>query len=105
MQRDHDSTPNELQRALLEYDAHPLETQLIEWTAENWPMAARGMTYARKEAAETVSGVQGLRSEEPKLALEIAARVAIAERVLMCRAVAAVLPGWLEETYGLTPKK
>jgi hypothetical protein len=35
--------------------------------------------------------------------MEVAARVAIAERELVCRAVAAVLPGWLEETYGLTP--
>ena len=104
MQRDHDSTPNELQKALLEYSATPLETQLIDWTAANWPMASRGMIYAKKEAADTVSGVQGLREEEPRLALEIAARVAISERVLMCRAIAAILPEWLETTYGLTPK-
>jgi hypothetical protein len=34
----------------------------------------------------------------------VAARVAISERELMCRAVAAVLPEWLETTYGLKPK-
>ena len=51
-----------------------------------------------------MSGVSGVRSDESKLVLEVAARVAISERELMCRAVAAVLPKWLEETYGLTPK-
>jgi hypothetical protein len=102
--RDTDPTPNDLQKALFEYDPAPLETALIEWTREHWPMAARGMTYARKEAADTVSGVSGVRSDEAKLVLEVAARVAISERELMCRAVAAVLPKWLEETYGLTPK-
>jgi hypothetical protein len=35
--------------------------------------------------------------------MQVAARVAVSERELMCRAVAAVLPAWLESTYGLTP--
>jgi hypothetical protein len=101
---DSDPTPSDLQKALFDYHAEPLEAALIEWTRERWPMAARGMIYARKEAADTVSGVNGVRSDESKLVLEVAARVAIAERELMCRAVAAVLPKWLEETYGLKPK-
>ena len=105
MERDSDPTPNALQKALFEYDPTTLERDLIAWTRENWPMAARGMIYARKEAADTVSGVQGLRQEEPRLAVEIAARVAISERELMCRAIAAILPQWLEDTYGLTPKE
>lgn len=104
MQRDSDPTPNELQRALLEYDPTALEEALIEWTKEHWPMAARSMVYNRAEAEKTVEGVMGLRDGDAKLALEIAARVAISERELLCRAVAHVLPKWLEETYGLTPK-
>lgn len=104
MQRDSDSTPNELQKALFEYEATDLETALIEWTKENWPMAARAMVYNRPEADKTVEGVKGIRSDDARLALEVAARVAISERELMCRAVAHVLPRWLEETYGLTPK-
>lgn len=104
MERDTDPTLNELQRALLGYDPTPLETGLIDWTREHWPMASRGMVYARKEAAKTVSGVSGVRGDEAKLVLEIAARVAIAERELLCRAIAQVLPGWLEESYGLTPR-
>lgn len=103
MQRD-DATPNELQRALLGYDASPLETALIDWTRANWPMAARGMVYSRREAADTVGGVGGVRSDEGRLVMEVAARVAIAERELLCRAIAAVLPGWLAETYGLVPR-
>jgi hypothetical protein len=103
MQRDMDSTPNELQRALLEYEATALETALIDWTRENWPMAARAMVYNRAEADKTVEGVPGLRDPEARLALEIAARVAISERELMCRAIAAVLPQWLETTYGIKP--
>jgi hypothetical protein len=101
--RDHEFIPNDLQRALLGYEPTALETDLIEWTRANWPQAARGMVYARREAADTVSGVAGVRSDEGKLVTEIAARVAIAERELLCRAIAAVLPRWLEETYGLTP--
>ena len=104
MQRDAPFNPNELQRALLGYDPSPLETSLIEWTRKNWPMASRGMVYARKEAADTVAGVSGIRDHDAKVALEVAARVAISERELMCRAIAAVLPEWLETTYGLTPK-
>ena len=101
--RDTDFTPNELQRALLGYDPAPLETALIDWTRENWAMAARGMVYAKSEAANTVQGVPGVRDHESRLVLEVAARVAIAERELMCRAIANVLPAWLEATYGLRP--
>lgn len=104
MLRDTDPTPNELQKALLEYDPTTLEKALIDWTKEHWPMAARAMVYNRQEADKTVEGVAGLRDDEAKLALQIAARVAIAERELVCRAVAHVLPKWLEETYGITPK-
>lgn len=104
MQRDSDPTLNDLQKALLGYEPTPLETSLIDWTAENWPMAARGMVYARKEAADTVAGVSGIREPNAQLALEVAARVAIAQRVLMARALGAVLPKWLEENYGLTPR-
>lgn len=104
MQRDAEFNPNDLQKALLGYDPTPLETSLIDWTRANWPMASRGMVYARKEAADTVSGVSGIRDHDAKLALEVAARVAIAERELMCRAIAAVLPQWLAETYGLVPE-
>lgn len=103
MERDSDPTLSELQRALLGYDPTPLESALIDWTREHWPMAARGMVYAREEAAKTVSGVSGVRSDEAKLVLEVAARVAISERELLCRALAQVLPEWLSETYGLTP--
>jgi hypothetical protein len=103
MQRDSDPTPSDLQKALLGYEPTPLETSLIEWTKENWPMAARAMVYNRPEAAKTVQGVRGLRSDDAVLALEVAARVAISERELLCRAIAHVLPGWLEETYGLRP--
>jgi hypothetical protein len=102
-QRDSDPTPNELQRALLGYDPTSLETALIDWTREHWAMAARGMVYARREASDTVSGVGGVRSDEARLVMEVAARVAIAQRELVCRAVAAVLPQWLEEAYGLKP--
>jgi len=104
MQRDTDPTPNELQRALLEYDPTSLEKALIEWTKEHWPMAARSMVYNRAEADKTVEGVMGLRGDDAKLAVQIAARVAISERELVCRAIAHVLPKWLEENYGLTPK-
>jgi hypothetical protein len=103
MQRDSDPTYNELQKALLEYDPTTLETALIEWTKDNWPMAARAMVYNRPEAEKTVSGVRGLRSDDARLALEVAARVAISERELLCRAIAHVLPAWLEQTYGLRP--
>ena len=102
MQRDSDATPSELQKALLGYDPTNLETALIEWTKEHWPMAARAMVYNRSEADKTVSGVSGIRNDE-RLALEVAARVAISERELVCRAIAHVLPQWLEETYGLSP--
>jgi hypothetical protein len=104
MLRDSDPTPNDLQRALLEYDPTTLEDALIAWTKENWPMAARSMVYNRSEADKTVEGVMGLRSDDAKLALQVAARVAISERELVCRAIAHVLPKWLEETYGLKPK-
>jgi hypothetical protein len=101
---DPDPQYNPLQKALLEYEATTLETALIEWTKEHWPMAARAMVYNRSEADKTVEGVPGIRSDDARLALQVAARVAISERELMCRAVAAVLPEWLEATYGLTPK-
>lgn len=104
MLRDDDATPNDLQRALLEYDPTTLETALIEWTKEHWPMAARAMVYNRAEADKTVEGVPGIRNDDARLALEVAARVAISERELLCRGIAAVLPQWLEATYGLTPK-
>jgi hypothetical protein len=105
MQRD-DPGPqySPLQKALFEYEATALETALIEWTKEHWSMAARAMVYNRAEADKTVEGVPGIRSDDARLALEVAARVAISERELMCRAVAAVLPEWLETTYGLKPK-
>ncbi len=104
MERDADPTPNELQKALLGYEAHPLEDALIEWTRAHWSMAARGMVYARKEAADTVEGASGVRDHDLKVVLETAARVSIAERELLCRAIAAELPRWLEQTYGLVPK-
>ena len=104
MQRDSDPTPNELQRALLGYDPTKLEAALIEWTKEHWAMAARAMVYNRGEADRTVQGVGGIRSDDARLALELAARVAISERELLCRAIAHVLPAWLEETYGLRPE-
>ena len=102
--RDGEFQPNELQKALLGYDPTPLETALIDWTRENWAMAARGQVYARKEAEDTISGVQGVYSDEGKTVLQIATRISIAERELMCRAIAATLPEWLAETYGLLPK-
>lgn len=104
MPRDSDPTPSDLQKALFLYEASDLETSLINWAREHWPMAARGMIYAKKEAQDTVSGVQGVRDDQAKLALEIAARVAISERELLIRGLAAVLPEWLESRYGLTPK-
>ena len=104
MTRDSDPTPSDLQKALFVYEATDLETSLIEWAREHWPMAARGMLYAKKEAQDTVSGVQGVREEQAKLALELAARLAISERELLIRGIAAVLPEWLESRYGLTPK-
>ena len=91
--READPTLSELQRALLGYDPTSLEKNLIEWTRERWMWAARGMVYARKEAASTVEGVGGVRSDEAKLVLEVAARVAIAERELLIRALAHLLPG------------
>lgn len=105
MERDTDPTPSDLQKALLGYDPAPLEKALINWTRTNWPMAARAMVYAKREAADTVSGVTGVRSDEARLVMEVAARVAIAEREHMCRALAAVLPQWLADTYGLTPRE
>jgi hypothetical protein len=103
MQRDSDPTPNDLQKALLGYEPTPLETSLIEWTKEHWPMAARAMVYNRSEADKTVQGVSGIRNDDARLALEVAARVAISERELLCRAIAHVLPEWLESNYGLRP--
>lgn len=103
--RDGEFNPNDLQKALLGYDPTPLESALIDWTRENWAMAARGQVYARKEAEETISGVQGIYEDESKLVLQIATRISIAERDLMCRAIAATLPGWLAETYGLVPRQ
>ena len=103
--RDSDPTLNPLQKALLEYEQSDLEKRLIDWVRENWGQAARGMVYARKEAENTVSGVGQIRSDEGKLVLEVAARVAIAERELVARAIAAILPQWLEDNYGLTPKR
>lgn len=102
--RDSDPTLSELQEALLGYTQSDLEEALINWAREHWPQAARGMIYAKKEAEDTVSGVRGLRDDQARLALDLAARVAIAERELVIRAIAAVLPKWLEENYGLTPK-
>jgi hypothetical protein len=104
MQRDSDGMPNELQRALLEYSPTDLEESLIEWTREHWPMAARAMVYNKREADDMVSGVSGVRSDEGQLVMSVAARVAISERELLIRGIAAVLPEWLEQRYGLTPK-
>jgi hypothetical protein len=101
--READPTLTGLQRALLGYDANSLEKSLIDWTRERWVWAARGMVYARKEAADTVDGVGGIRTDEGKLVLEVATRVAIAERELLIRGIAHLLPEWLESTYGLTP--
>jgi hypothetical protein len=81
--RDSDPTLSDLQEALFGYHPSDLEESLITWTREHWPQAARGMIYAKKEAEDTV---------------------AIAERELVIRAMAAILPQWLEETYGLTPR-
>ena len=77
--RESDPTPSDLQKALLGYEPSDLETALIDWTRENWPTAARGMVYARKEAADTVSGVSQVRDHDLKVVLEVAARVSIAE--------------------------
>lgn len=104
MERDSDPTPNALQVALMGYDPTPLEDALIKWAKENWPMAARGIVYATKEAADTISGVRGIRDGDARVALEIATRVAISEREYLCRAIAAILPKWLEDTYGLKPE-
>ena len=104
MQRDSDGMPIELQRALLEYTPTDLEEALIEWTREHWPMAARAMVYNKAEGDNMVSGVQGVRSDEGQLVMSVAARVAISERELLIRALAALLPEWLEQRYGLTPK-
>jgi hypothetical protein len=103
MQRDSDPTPNALQRALLEYEPTDLEELLIAWTRDHWNMAARSMVYNKPEGDKMVSGVSGVRTDEGQLVMQVAARVAVSERELMCRAVAAVLPAWLETTYGLTP--
>lgn len=102
--RDAEFNPNDLQKALLGYDPSDLEKTLIDWMKEHWTQAARGMVYARKEAADTVSGLGGVRTDEGRLVMEIAARVAISERELVARAIAAALPEWLERTYGLTPR-
>jgi hypothetical protein len=104
MQRDSDPTLSPLQEALLGYKQSDLEKALIDWAREHWPMAARGMIYAKKEADDTVSGVQGIRDDQAKLALQVAVRAAIAERELVIRAIAAVLPEWIEARYGLTPR-
>ena len=104
MQRDSDGMPNELQRALLEYSPTDLEESLIEWTREHWPMAARAMVYNKTEGDQMVSGVQGVRSDEGQLVMQVAARVAISERELLIRGIAAILPEWLEQRYGITPK-
>lgn len=101
--RESDPTPNELQKALLGYEPSDLETALIDWSRENWPSAARGMVYARKEAADTVAGVSQVRDHDLKVVLEVAARVSISERELLTRGLAEILPGWLERRYGLTP--
>ena len=95
---------NPLQKALLEYEATTLETALIEWTKEHWPMAARAMVYNRAEADKTVEGVSGIRSDDARLALEVAARVAISERELLCRASPRCCPSGSRRTYGLKPR-
>lgn len=102
--READPTLSPLQQALIGYEQTDLEKRLIDWMKKNWAQAARGMVYARKEAEETVSGVGNIRTDEGKLVLEVAARVAISERELVARAIADVLPAWLEENYDLTPK-
>ena len=101
--READPTLGDLQRALLGYDPTSLEENLLTWTRERWDWAARGMAYTAKEAHDVVGGVNGIRSDESKLVLEVAARVAIAERELLIRALAHILPEWLESNYGLSP--
>jgi len=103
--RDSDPTPNPLQEALIGYTPSDLEEGLIQWSREHWPQAARGMVYAKKEADDTISGAQGLYDDEAKLALALATRVAITQRELALRSIAAVLPEWIETRYGLTPKQ
>ncbi|MSO43907.1 MAG: hypothetical protein EXQ74_01140 [Thermoleophilia bacterium] len=103
MQRDTSDTPSELQRALFEYIPTDLEEALIAWTRENWNMAARALAYNKREGDLVVKGVSNVRSEEGQLVMQVGARVAISERELLCRAIAAVLPEWLEQNYGLTP--
>ncbi|MBM3635398.1 MAG: hypothetical protein FJW99_09010 [Actinobacteria bacterium] len=105
MPRDSDPTPNELQRAFFEYEPSDLEQALIDWTKDHWPMAARAMVYNKAEADDMISGVKGVRSDEGQLVLSVAARVAVSERELLIRGIAAILPQWLEQTYGLTPKR
>ncbi len=102
--RDDDPTLNPLQDALLNYHSTDLEDALITWSKEHWPMAARAMIYNKKEGDDLISGVQGLRDEQARHALSIAARLSVSQRELTMRTIAAVLPGWLEERYGLTPK-
>ncbi len=103
-QRDSDPTLSPLQEALFGYKPTDLEDALIKWSREHWPMAARGMIYAKKEADDTVSGVRGLRDDQAQLALDLAARLAISERELLIRAIAAILPEWIEKRYGIAPK-
>lgn len=102
--RDSDPTLSPLQEALIGYKPTDLEDALIKWSREHWPMAARGAIYAKKEADDTISGVQGLRDDQAKLALALAARIAIAERELLIRTIAAILPEWIEKRYGIAPK-
>lgn len=102
--RDSDPTLNDLQDALLNYRPTDLEDALITWSHEHWPMAARGMIYNKKEGDDLIAGVQGLRDDQAKHALSVAARLSVAQRELLSRAIAAVLPAWLEERYGLVPK-
>ena len=105
MQRDSDGMPNELQRALLEYTPTDLEEALIEWTREHWPMAARSMVYNKAEGDNMVSGVQGVRSDEGQLVMSVAARVAISERELLIRALAALLPLLISDTVDMLRAK
>ncbi len=102
--RDSDPTLNPLQAAFLTYEPSDLEEAMLAWAKEHWPMGARAMIYNKQEGDNLISGAQGLRDDQAKLALSIAARLAVAQRELLIRTIAAVLPEWLEERYGLTPK-
>ena len=78
----------------------PLRSLLLAFSA----IALLGTAPAYATRVKDVAGVQGVRSDEGQLVMQVAARVAISERELLIRGIAAILPEWLEQRYGLTPK-